>query len=325
MSSHRRPSRTAKLARSRFELAVHEPFRLDLTASALRRVPTNAVDVLTPAGEYVHAFAAPHGPMIARVAQPRPDALDVTVEGDARDAAAHQRVPSLVGRTLGVDRDLTPFYQAAARLRWLAPLARRMRGIKPPRYRSLWESVVNSVVFQQVSLHSATAVVRRMAVALGTPVDGAGAPLYVFPDAERVLRASDAELRATGLSTAKVATLRRAGEAIGSGALTDAMIEERTSPDAAALLRQTKGIGPWTASVILLRGFGRLDVFPRNDSGVARNLALVAGGRPPDVDDVLDALGPQHGMLYFHLLLARLETRGEVGDAATPRRPLRSK
>ena len=68
MSSHRRPSRTPKVARSRFELAVHEPFRLDLTASALRRVPTNVVDLLTPAGEYVHAFAAPHGPMIARVA-----------------------------------------------------------------------------------------------------------------------------------------------------------------------------------------------------------------------------------------------------------------
>jgi DNA-3-methyladenine glycosylase II len=91
------------------------------------------------------------------------------------------------------------------------------------------------------------------------------------------------------------------------------MLEERPSPDAAALLRQIKGIGPWTATVILLRGLGRLDVFPMNDSSVARNLALVAGAVPLDVGSILEPLGGQRGMLYYHLLLARLEARGEVG------------
>ncbi|OYV67167.1 MAG: hypothetical protein B7Z72_10085 [Gemmatimonadetes bacterium 21-71-4] len=44
-----------------------------------------------------------------------------------------------------------------------------MLGIKPPRYRSLWDAVVNSVAFQQVSLHAATAVVRRMIMTRGVP------------------------------------------------------------------------------------------------------------------------------------------------------------
>lgn len=79
-----------------------------------------------------------------------------------------------------------------------------------------------------------------------------------------------------------------------------------------------KGIGPWTATVILLRGLGRLDVFPMNDSSVARNLTLVAGGIPFDVAATLEALGAQRGMLYYHLLLARLEARGEVGRASGP-------
>ena len=74
-----------------------------------------------------------------------------------------------------------------------------------------------------------------------------------------------------------------------------------------------KGIGPWTATVILLRGLGRLDVFPMKDSSVARNLAFVAGAVPLDIDRVLTALGPERGMLYYHLLLARLEARGEIG------------
>jgi DNA-3-methyladenine glycosylase II len=106
--------------------------------------------------------------------------------------------------------------------------------------------------------------------------------------------------------------LRRAGEALASGTLDEAMLEERSSADAVALLRRIKGIGPWTATVILLRGLGRLDVFPMNDTSVARNLALVAGSTALDVGRILEALGPQRGMLYYHLLLARLEARGEL-------------
>jgi DNA-3-methyladenine glycosylase II len=79
------------------------------------------------------------------------------------------------------------------------------------------------------------------------------------------------------------------------------------------MLRGIKGIGPWTATIILLRGLGRLDVFPGNDTSVTSNIALAAGSAPLDVPRVLDALGPQRGMLYFHLLLGRLEARGDIG------------
>jgi len=132
-----------------------------------------------------------------------------------------------------------------------------------------------------------------------------------------VLGATNAVLHAAGLSAGKIATLRRVGDALARGAIDERMLEERTSLEAAALLQAIKGIGPWTATVILLRGLGRLDVFPMNDSSVAANLAFVAGSMPPDVASVLAALGPQRGMLYYHLLLARLEARRETGRAST--------
>jgi len=68
------------------------------------------------------------------------------------------------------------------------------------------------------------------------------------------------------------------------------MLEQRSSADAALLLRSIKGIGPWTAAVILLRGLGRLDTFPGNDSGVAANLALIAG-EPAEAGPIAEALG----------------------------------
>jgi DNA-3-methyladenine glycosylase II len=289
---------------------VTAPYRLDLTVSVLRRLSTTLVDVLTPQGQYVRVLGGVSEPVIARVTQTSPDALTVTLDGPER--ARRSEFP-LVRRTLGVDRDLAHFDRAAGRIPWLAPLAARMRGVRPPRYPTLWEACVNAIVFQQVSLLAASAILRRMIVALQPSLDADGLPLYAFPTADMVLGADDDVLRAAGLSSGKLATLRRAGEALAAGTLDETMLGQRTSADAAALLRGIKGIGPWTAAVILLRGLGRLDVFPMNDTSVARNLALVAGSAPVDVEGVLHALSPQQGMLYYHLLLARLESRNELG------------
>jgi DNA-3-methyladenine glycosylase II len=284
--------------------------------SALRRLSTNVVDVLTPDGHYVRALAGSREPVVARVTQVGPGALAVSLEGDERD---HDRTLALVRRMLGVDRDLTHFDHAAARIPWLKPLAARMRGVRPPRYATLWEAFVNVVVFQQISLAAASAIMERVIVALGRPIESQGVRSYLFPTVESVLGAKDARLRAAGLSAGKLATLRTVGSALANGTLGEELLEGLGSVDAAALLGGIKGIGPWTAAVILLRGLGRLDVFPANDSSVARNLAMVAGSTPLDLDASLGALRPQQGMLYYHLLLARLETRGEVGRPSAPR------
>lgn len=301
--------------RSRHEVPVTAPYRLDLTVSVLRRLSTNLVDVLTPHGRYVRVLGEWSEPVIARVTQARPDALIVTLEGAERERRA---AFPLVRRMLGVDRDLARFDRAAKAIPWLKPLAARMRGVRPPRYPTLWEACVNAIVFQQVSLHAASAIMRRMMVSLEPSLDVDGLSLYAFPTAEMVLGADDDLLRAAGLSPGKLATLRRVGEALAAGTLDETMLEERASAGAAVLLRGIKGIGPWTAAVILLRGLGRVDVFPMNDTSVARNLALVAGSAPVDVEGVLQALRPQQGMLYYHLLLARLETRNDLGRASAP-------
>ena len=295
------------------DIPVVMPYRLDLTVCVLRRLSTNVVDLFTPQGMYLRALSGFSKPVIVRVVQrAHARSLSVGIEGETRNDAA---VLGLVRQMLGTDCDLRKFYRAAAHIRWLAPLVKRMRGVKPPRYPSLWEACVNAVVFQQISLRAAAAAMQRLIVAVGSPVQAAGIPveLYPFPPPENFQRASSARIGAVGLSAAKIATLRRVADALSSGTLDAAALERCSSPDAAAVLRRIKGIGPWTAAVILLRGLGRLDVFPLNDTSVAKNIAPIAGSAPVDAERLLKDLGPQHGMLYFHLLLGRLEARGELG------------
>jgi len=299
---------------SSYSIPVRPPYRLDLTVNALRRLATNQVDVLTPDGEYLRVLGDMAESVVVRARQPNPVTLTIGIESDRRE---HPRLLALVRRMLGVEVDLTRFYRSASDIQWLHPLVLRMLGVKPPRYPTLWEACVNAIVFQQVSLVAASTIMGRLTMALGEPLERDGVRLYRFPGVGEIEGAQDGCMRAVGLSARKLATLRRVGDALGGGALDEARLEERPSPDAAAMLRSIKGIGPWTATVILLRGLGRLDVFPANDTSVARNLTLVGRPAPLDVKAVLEALGPDRGMLYYHLLLARLEARAEGGLWAT--------
>jgi DNA-3-methyladenine glycosylase II len=295
-----------------YEISIVQPFRLDLTVSALRRLPTNIVDLLTPEGEYIRAFYANPEPVVCRVSQVDQGTLSVRIDGDEHKAG---QTLSLVQKVLGIEKDLADFNKMAAHIPWLAPLVHRMRGVKPPCYPSVWEGCVNAVVFQQLSIRAASAIMRRLIVAFGerVEIDSVPVPLYVFPSAERIKEAAEDGLRAAGLSASKAATLRRVAEAIVSGALDAQRLEEAPSQDVAKALCSIKGIGPWTAAIVLIRAMGRLDVFPANDSGVLSNIALVSPAAPADPRELLDALGSQRGMLYFYLLLARLESTGELG------------
>lgn len=233
--------------------------------------------------------------------------MTVSGPGTADD---RRRTLAILRRVLGVDRDLSPFYRAAGRIAWLRPLLELGRGVKPPRYPTLWEACVMVILFQQISLQAASSIARRLVEARGVALESDGITLYAFPSAERVLAATDAELRSFGIGPSKVATLRRVGESLGSGELSEEVLEGLPSPEAASVLEGIKGIGPWSASVILLRGLGRLDVFPVTDVSVARNLELAGAGKGEDLAGLLDRLGEQRGMLYYYLLLARLKVGG---------------
>ncbi len=293
-------------------LTVTPPYRLDLTVAVLRRFSTNIVDVIAPGGTYLRALSGLGRPAIVAVRQRAPDELAVRIDCEPGD---EERCFALVVRMLGTQRTLVEFERGAKKIPWLRDLAARMRGVKPPRYPTLWEACVNAVVFQQVSLHAATAILRRVILETGEPAARDGMAFYGFPDPGALVAAPDDVLRRAGLSVAKVATLRRVAEALAAGALDEAMLEGSSSPEAAAKLCEIKGIGPWTAAVVLLRGLGRLDVFPAKDSGVARGLAQLTGDPNLDVPEALEQLGNERGMLYYHLLLARLEARGEFEQA----------
>lgn len=283
------------------ELSVRSPYRLDLTVDALRRLAANVVDVVADDGVYRRALADERGVNLVEVTQPGARSLAVRIAG--RDGA---RWLPYIERMLGVHARLDGWTKRVEAYPWLAYIARELRGLRPPRYPSLWEACAHAIVFQQISIHAAASIMRRAIEAISEPVEYAGVAHYPFMSPDAFLRTGEAALRGAGLSTNKIAHLRSAAEAVAGGDIAETEIDALPSPEAAERLCEVRGIGPWSAAVVLLRGFGRLDVFPMKDSGVARSLKALSGDPGIDAHALLEHLGPLRGMLYFHLLLGRM-------------------
>ena len=86
-------------------------------------------------------------------------------------------------------------------------------------------------------------------------------------------------------------------------------------------LMELPGIGPWSAALVLLRGFGRLDVFPPGDVGAARGLGpLLQLDQHMSIDRAVERFGDRRGYLYFCGLGASLLARGLIRPAAPEQR-----
>jgi DNA-3-methyladenine glycosylase II len=123
------------------------------------------------------------------------------------------------------------------------------------------------IVSQQVSAASAAAIHARIQ--------------NRFPDlqASTVLDASDDELRACGLSSPKVRTLRALASAIVQGSLDLDGLENLDPQAAREALTRVKGIGPWSADVYLLFCVGHPDVWPAGDLALQEAARLALGLR----------------------------------------------
>lgn len=314
-------------------LPVVPPYRLDLTVTMLRRTPQNLVDILTADGRYLRAITGavfPTAPQVLQelqvlqVMQPNLDGpLEATLYTSGPGAVAYdedlaRQVFAGVALTLGTRVDLEGFYEMASHESELAEIARAARGVKPPRFPSLWEAICNAVVYQQVSLEAATSIMRRFVAHLGRPVSFVDYLLYTFPPPDSVLQTDPDVLRTLGLSANKVRALQEAAATLLAGQLRAEDLEKLPSQEAMSRLTALRGVGPWTAAVILLRGLGRLDVFPEGDSGARRSIQGLLGSAAAG-DAALESLparlGPWRGMLYYHLLLWRLNQRGVISLA----------
>jgi DNA-3-methyladenine glycosylase II len=130
-----------------------------------------------------------------------------------------------------------------------------------------YRGLVRSVLFQQLAGAAARAIEARFVAPHGGR----------YPRPERLLERSDAELRAAGLSRQKIASLRSIAAAFSDGSLSNRRLRRMDDDAVVAAVTQLRGVGEWTAHMLLMFSLGRPDVLPVGDYGVRKAAMTLYG------------------------------------------------
>jgi DNA-3-methyladenine glycosylase II len=130
---------------------------------------------------------------------------------------------------------------------------------------SHFAALVRAIVYQQLAGTAAVAIHRRLLTALDDSVEPAA-----------LTALSDETLRAVGLSTNKMASLRDLATKVldGTVVLSPRGLSRQSDEELIARLSTVRGIGPWTAEMFLLFQLRRMDVWPTGDLGIRRGYGL---------------------------------------------------
>ncbi|MGA2327513.1 MAG: DNA-3-methyladenine glycosylase 2 family protein [Bryobacteraceae bacterium] len=121
-----------------------------------------------------------------------------------------------------------------------------------------FETLVKSIVYQQLSGKVALLIFNRLAAAAG---DGRLTP-------ESVLKLRPRKMRALGLSQQKVAYIRDLARRTRSGEVDFGAIQALPDEEVCRVLTGVKGIGVWTAQMFLIFALRRAGVLPSADLGI---------------------------------------------------------
>ena len=126
-------------------------------------------------------------------------------------------------------------------------------------------TLLRTIVGQQVSVAAARSMWAKLEATYGSP-----------PDLAAILKATDEEMRAAGLSRQKAGYARSLAQLVLSGELDlDALPDD--DEEAIELLTRIKGIGRWSAEIYLLFAEGRRDVWPAGDLAVQIQIGRLLG------------------------------------------------
>jgi DNA-3-methyladenine glycosylase II len=161
-----------------------------------------------------------------------------------------------------------------AMIEQIGPFKLRVKSTHSP-----FEALLEAILYQQLHANAARAILGRLLSLFGD----------LPPQPEQLLAVPDEMLRAAGLSRGKLLSLRDLAAKTLDGTVPPlATIRRLSDAEIVERLSRVRGIGTWTAEMLLMFRLGRPDVFPGTDYGIRKGYLLTFGkvkaGKPISVD-----------------------------------------
>ncbi len=146
-----------------------------------------------------------------------------------------------------------------------------------------YQSLLRAILYQQLAGAAAAAIERRFLALFGGRI----------PKPHELAQLSDEQFRGAGVSRQKAGYMRSIGERFASGELSDRKLLRAPDDEVIDAVTRIKGVGRWTADMLLMFCIGRPDVLPVGDLGIQNAMKLAYGlDAPPKPDEMLRIAEP---------------------------------
>jgi len=180
-------------------------------------------------------------------------------------------------------------FKKADPILYAAALLHKVADIR--RSRDIFGDIVHAIVNQQLSGKAADTIYGRLEALVGASGGkewGKRKSTALDPNAIAAIKISS--LRKCGLSEAKSKTIKSLARAVVGNEIDLVSIHKHDDAKVIELLTAIKGIGPWTAEMILMFSLGRLDIFSKGDLGLRKGIMRLYGLKKMPSDRFMDRL-----------------------------------
>jgi len=162
----------------------------------------------------------------------------------------------------------------------LAEIIRRVGDYRIEFRQPDFETLVKSIVYQQLSGRVASIIFARLAAAAGGPLTPAG-----------ILKLRPARMRKLGLSKQKTEYIRDLARHTRDGRVVFEDLPDLSDAEVIERLTVVKGIGVWTVHMFLMFALRRVDVLPVGDLGIRNAIKSAYGLKEAPTPAEVEALG----------------------------------
>jgi DNA-3-methyladenine glycosylase II len=191
-------------------------------------------------------------------------------------------------------------------------IAQQLYGLKNPTTPMVFESLVESIVEQQISIKIAHTIEQRLAKKFGEPLTIDDNIYFAYPTPQNIAGVSISEIQQVGLSMRKAEYIQGVAGLIVDGKLDlERLKNSENLEQIIAELDEIKGIGVWTAELTMLRGMQKLEAIPADDFGIRRVISkYYCSGKPvktTEAREIAKTWGRWKGLAAYYLIIAEVK------------------
>ena len=194
--------------------------------------------------------------------------IQISIHSENQNQKIVDFVKNYVNHWFDLEANLPLFYETAQNDEVLASLCQRFHGLRMISMPDLFESLVWSIIGQQINLNFAYSLKKRLVHNFGEKIIFDNENFYSLPTPERLASLNLEDFQPLQFSKSKAKYILNVSREFAEGNLSQEILKKLTFEEVKEKLVKIKGVGNWTANYSMMKSLKNYDAFPVEDVGL---------------------------------------------------------